>query len=195
MSETNDTATVEQSNTTEETEVVTTENVDTQPSDLSDIREMLKEQSAKLGKLEGQMARRAKKAKKVEPETPEKTNEADDSDLLQKTFLRSAEITAQDEVDLAMETANKWDIGLDVLVDDPDWKMKLERHRDAKANADATSNVKGDQSKGLAKDSVDYWVAKGTPPTREEVPDRKLRAKIARSLVNQAKTSKTFYND
>lgn len=125
----------------------------------------------------------------------EAEKKSDDFGLLEKSFLRSAGITAEDEVELARTTAKKWDMPIDKLVDDEDFKTKLEKMRTQKANELATSNIKGSGGKGQAKETLEYWVAKGTPPSREDVPDRKLRAQIARSMMANAKSSKTFYND
>src|SRR3990167_5880328 len=55
--------------------------------------------------------------------TPEKTK-PEEFGLLQKSFLRSAGITAEDEIELAKVTALKWGIEVDKLVDDEDFKIK-----------------------------------------------------------------------
>lgn len=128
-------------------------------------------------------------------DTPEKTTQPEHSDLIQKTFLRAAGITSQDEVELALTTARKWDMPVDKLVDDEDFKSKLEKHRSSKANIDATSNIRGDKGKVSAKDTPDYWLAKGVPPTAAEIPDRKARAKITKAFMDSARSSKMFYND
>ena len=115
---------------------------------------------------------------------------------LEKTILRSAQITAEDEVDLARSTAKKWGTDIESLLDDPDFQVKLKRLRDTKANELATSNIKGGQGVGQAKMTAEYWLSKGTPPTAAEVPDRKTRAAIARAFIGQGQTNgKRFYND
>jgi hypothetical protein len=151
----------------------------------------------KMNQTLGALKRELKDLRKPkdEPrETPTK-NQADQPELLQKTFLRAAQITAEDEVELALQTAKKWDMAIDKVVDDEDFKLKLERHRAAKANVEATSNIRGDKSTSSAKDSPAYWVAKGIPPTREQVPDGKARAKIARAMMESVKSGKKFYSD
>ena len=84
----------------------------------------------------------------------------------------------------------------EVLVDE-DFKVKLERQQTNRANVEATSGVKGGGGGGSdAKNTPEYWIAKGVPPTREQVPDRKTRANIVRAMMAGAKTSgKKFYND
>lgn len=144
----------------------------------------------------GSLKRELKDLKKPKDtaDTPKKT-ETDSSGLLEKGFLRAAGISDAEEVALALSTAKKWEMTVDTLVDDDDFKAKLEKHRTQKANLAATTDVKGDKGTSSAKNSVEYWVAKGTPPTPSEVPDRKTRAKIARAMMANEKSGKMFYND
>lgn len=119
-----------------------------------------------------------------------------DAELLQKTFLRAAQITAEDEVELALSLSKKWDMPIDKLVDDEDFLAKLEKTRTAKANEIATSGIKASPGSKGAVETPDYWIAKGTPPTADQVPDRKTRAGIVRAMMASASTSgKKFYND
>ena len=141
--------------------------------------------------------------KKVEPESTNKdksdgqTVTKDPDDLLEKAYLRSAQITDADEVELALTTAKKWGVSIDQLVDDEDFKLKLVKLRTKKSNDLATSNIKGNRASGQsqAKNTPEYWIAKGLPPTAEDVPDRKVRAKIARAMMESTKSTKKFYND
>ena len=140
-----------------------------------------------------------KKPKEDPAKETSKTNtDPSDSRLLErleKTALRTANITHEDDIDLARKTAKKWGMDLeDVLLDD-DFKTKLERQQTSRDNLNATSKVKGGAGTSQAKNTPEYWIAKGVPPTTADVPDRKARAKIARAMMSNAKTSKTFYND
>lgn len=136
-----------------------------------------------------------KKPKDTDVETPTKTK-SDNFGLVEKTFLRSAGIVDAEEVELARVTAKKWGVGIDEVVDDEDFKVKLERHRTTKSNEAATSNIKGSQGQSQAKNSPEYWQRLGKMPTREDVPDRKTRATITRQLMKNAQTGgKKFYND
>ena len=138
---------------------------------------------------------------KAHPEAPasKSGDKTDEFGLLQKSFLRTAGITSPDEVELARVTAKKWGISfneLDKLVDDDDFKLKLEKVRTDKSNADAVSNLRGGGGKTEAKNTPDYWIAKGVPPSAEQVTDRKTRVAIARAMMKDARTSgKKFYND
>lgn len=141
----------------------------------------------------GSLKREFKDLKKSLEETPPKTNT--DNGLLEKAFLRSAGLTKQTEVDLALSTAKKWNQPIDELVNDPDFLVKLQGLRDQEANVNATSNIRGGSGDSQAKYTAEYWQAKGTYPTAQDVPDRKVRAKIARAFMSSAKEGKKYYSE
>ncbi len=148
-----------------------------------------------LGSLKKEIKDYKKSTKESSADTSQ-TNKTDSSNLLQKSYLRAAGITAADEVDLALATAKKWGVEVDALVDDDDFKVKLEKVRAAKANADATSNIRGGQGGQQTKNSAEYWIAKGVPPSAADIPDRKSRQKINAAFLKANKGGgKTFYND
>jgi hypothetical protein len=129
-----------------------------------------------------------------------KNDKPDENHLLQKLeriSLRTAGITHADDAELARSTAKKWNMDLDEVLMDEDFKIKLEKQQTARANVEATSGVKGDKgNQGSSKFSPEYWIAKGTYPTRAEVPDRAVRTKIRESMIAKSKNSgKKFYND
>lgn len=125
-------------------------------------------------------------------------NQMEDFGLTEKAFLRSAGISDAEEVQLAKETSRKWGMDLDRLVDDDDFKLKLEKHRVTKSNAKAT-NVDGGSGTGqsTAKNSTDYWSERNILPTAKDVPDRKTRAKIALEMAQLSKGGGRgkFYNE
>lgn len=156
----------------------------------------------KLNRDLGSLKRELKDLKKPKEEPKQETpkNQSDDNQLLQKLerlSLRQAGIDHPDDVELARKTAKKWNTDIDEVLADEDFKVKLERQQRDRANTEATSEVKGSSGPASkAKADSAYWIAKGVPPTAEDVPDRKTRAKIAREMASKAKTSgKTFYND
>lgn len=186
--ENNDSVAVAPDTTTEEMET----DSDTIGNQSDDLRALIEEQNKQIGILK----RELKRSSKETSETPKKTtSESNVQDRLDALALRTAEITHEDDVELAKQTASKWNMAIEQIVEDEDFKAKLERQRDSRANAEATSNVKGNKTKGSPKQSADYWVAKGVPPTREQVPDRKLRAQIAKAMIQEVKTGKQFYSD
>ena len=152
----------------------------------------------KLNQTLGSLKRELKdlrKPKEETKETPSKNEKSEETGLLQKAYLRSAGITAEDEVELALTTAKKWDMPIDKLVDDEDFTVKLEKLRTNKANIDATSKIRGGKGPAEAKNDPAYWIAKGVPPTADQVSDRKTRSAIARAMMENKKSGKKFYNE
>lgn len=121
----------------------------------------------------------------------------DAPDLSEKAYLRAAGITDAEEVVLAFKTAKKFGVSIDQIVDDEDFKTKLEKHRATKANEQATSDIQGSGNAQGTNQTVEYWKAKGTHPTPSDIPDSKVRRGIVRELLESAKSGsgKKFYND
>lgn len=120
-------------------------------------------------------------------------------DLLKKYDSLALEIAGIKDTD-EVELVNKWKSETGREVDEirksKVFQSELQSLRDEKANALATSVKKVGGGQGQAKDTPEYWQTKGVPPTADQVPDRKTRAKIARAMMKNSGTSgKTFYND
>lgn len=115
---------------------------------------------------------------------------------LEKQALRSSGLTHTEDIELARNLAKKWNMDVDDVLGDEDFQAKLERQRTNRANVEATSGVKGSGARGSAKESTEYWLAKGTPPTPADVPDNTTRRKIVREMLKASKGKKLkFYND
>lgn len=150
----------------------------------------------KLNQTLGSLKRENKDLKKPKEETAQKESKPESSGLLQKSFLRAAQITHPEDVELALTTAKKWGIEVDELVDDADFQVKLEKARTARTNADATSNIRSGKGPAQVKNTTEYWQAKGERPSPADVPDRKTRVKIIRDMMKLGKSNgKKFYND
>lgn len=129
------------------------------------------------------------------PPIKEAKSNSDEFGLLQKTYLRSAGVIEEDEIELAKNIQSKTGLDWDKLVDDDYFKTKLEGLRTSKTNVIATSNIRGGKG-SETKNTPEYWIAKGEIPSREQIPDRTTRVKIARTMMANARTSgKKFYND
>lgn len=140
-----------------------------------------------------------KKPKADVKETSKTNDKPDDNRLMElatKSFLRSAGISKEKEIELALSLSKKWSINVDDLVSDEDFQVRLEKLRASESNALATSNVKGGSGGATqAKLTPEYWIAKGVPPTREDVPDRKTRVKIVEAMMGKNKGGDMkFYN-
>lgn len=160
---------------------------------------LTKSEYEKLNQTLGSLKRELKDLKKPKEETVKETStQSDNNPLLErieKMAIRQAGITEQEDIDLARNTAKKWGVDIDEVLTDPDFQAKLQRQQDARANPIATSNIKGGAGTSQAKNTPEYWIAKGTPPSASDVPDRKTRVKIARAFMDSSKNSKKFYSD
>lgn len=159
---------------------------------LKNAKEAIAQRDAKIAEMEKTLAEL--QGQKKSDSTPDK-KQPDEFGLLQKTYLRAAGITEEDEVELARDIQKRTGLDWDKLVDDDYFKTKLEALRTEKANKAATSNLRGGAAPGQAKNTTEYWIAKGTIPKPEDVPDRKLRAKIIREMMKQSKEGGKFYNE
>jgi len=178
-------------------EELESENVDWKAK-AQELKGIAKRRATQLSKAKAKLGDYQAKIKEFtpEPKSVPQDKKLDEFGLLQKTYLRSAGIVEEDEIELAKDLQKKTDLDWDKLVDDDYFKNKLEGLRTTKANELATAGIKGGGGGASgAKNTPEYWVAKGVPPTVEQVPDRKTRAIIARAMMANTKSGKKFYND
>lgn len=160
-----------------------------------------KEEYDKLNQTLGSLKRELKDLKKPKEEPPEtaKTNQPDNSLLekLERMALRQAGITHTDDMELAKNTAKKWGVDIDEVLNDEDFKVKLERQQANRTNIEATSGIKGSGTgSSQAKNTPEYWLAKGTPPSATDIPDAKVRRKISVAMFKAGtKDNLKFYNN
>ena len=188
---------LELESTTDATETKATEKVDTRV-ELTDAE--------KLARLEGSAKRLRRKlgldASEIREEVKEakieKTKRSDEFGLTELTFLKVEGIKSDDELKLVQDElalAGYKKDRLHELIGNPYFKSKLENLRTAKANSDATAEVKGGGAgESEAKQSAEYWIKRGELP-EQNAANRALRVKIANALRSQQKNSKVFYND
>jgi hypothetical protein len=158
----------------------------------------------KLNQTLGSLKRELKDLKKSKDETLDnsvknQSKSPDDNrtlERIEKMALKQANISHEDDITLARNLAKKWNMDIEDVLFDEDFQVKLKRQQDSRSNLEAISNIKsGSSNASQAKNTPEYWIAKGVPPTSSDVPDRKVRATIARAMMNNAKNSKKFYND
>jgi len=180
--------------------VVDTESNEAEGGDEADIVKVAKADYDKLNQTLGSLKRELKDFKKSKEETKETAQQTkpDENALLQKLermSLRQAGITEAEDIELARNTAKKWGVDIDEVIADDDFKVKLERQQTARANVKATSGVRGGAGTSQAKNTAEYWQAKGTPPTPADVPDRKTRQAIVSKMMQAEDSGGKFYNE
>lgn len=156
----------------------------------------------KMNQTLGSLKRELKDLKKPKDEPKEdtsKTNAKPDENRLlaelEEMALDNANISHIDDVELAKSTAKKWGVSLRNVLKDEDFKVKLARQQTGRDNLAATSRIKGGAGSSQAKNTPEYWIAKGAAPTPTDIPNLKDRAKVVRALMANEKSSKKFYND
>jgi hypothetical protein len=177
-------------------------NGEAEGGDETDVVKLAKADYDKLNQTLGSLKRELKDLKKPKEEPVEtaketKTNQPDNSLLqkLERMALRQAGITHTDDIELAQRTAKKWGVDIDEVLSDEDFKVKLEHQQSGRANVEATSNVRGGVGTSGAKNTPEYWLAKGVPPTATDIPDVKTRRKINVAFYKSGKQeSVKFYN-
>lgn len=151
-----------------------------------------------LGSLKRELKDLRKSSNETFKETTKKTEETSDNkslERLEKLAFKMANIDHEDDIDLARRTAKKWNMDVEDVLNDEDFKVKLEKQQNQRSNTLATSGIKGSGSQSQAKLNPEYWIAKGVPPTPNDIPDRQTRSKIVQSMISHSKVGKKFYNE
>lgn len=146
------------------------------------------------------LKRSMKKAVKSSDGKETQKNQTDDVDLsqkLEKLVLKQAGIAKDSEIELARKLQAETGKDIEDLLDSKYFQTELEALRTDEANAEASSGVKGDKTGGSSsKQSAEYWIAKGDYPTREQVPDPKVRRAVRDAMVSKQKSGGgKFYNE
>lgn len=156
----------------------------------------------KLNQTLGSLKKELKDLKKSSDKPKEEVSKESQPDnavmqRLEKMALRQAGITHGDDIELAQKTAKKWGMDIDEVLADDDFKVKLERQQTERSNVEATSKVRGSNSgPSQAKNTPEYWLTKGQPPTPADVPDSAIRRKIVSAFLKKARGNGKleFYN-
>jgi hypothetical protein len=167
----------------------------------AEVKQQLKAEADALSKANKELYSRAKKAegfeydktqkqwvKKAEPAAKKEENKKDSFDYGQKAFIASV-LGVKGEEELAL-LKDYLDNGkkLEDLADNKHFQNDLKDLREVKATKDATpSGTK--RSGNTAKDSVEYWLAKGELPPADQ-PD--LRRKVVNAKIERQKSSSPF---
>ena len=98
------------------------------------------------------------------PEAPKKSEKSDDKVLerLENMALKVSGISADDERELYSKWKESTGREADDIIGNKIFQAELADLRTAKANQEATSNVKGEKGESGVKNTPEYWIAKAT---------------------------------
>jgi hypothetical protein len=141
-----------------------------------------KRNKTKLEKLKLKNAERKGAEKAIE-----KQNNKQGFDYAEKAFLKASDIKP-DEYALVEEAMKATGKDLESVLDSKWFQAELKEQREAKVSKDAVpSGTK--RSSSSARDTVDYWIAKGELPPADQ---RELRTKVVNAKIKAANGGSPF---
>lgn len=171
----------------EETEDIEDVSEDIEESDTTDwkaealkARGIAKRYETKFKKLQ---EKPVAEAKTVEEKKVEKKG----FDYGEKAYLRSSGIEPS-EFDFVYEVMSNTGKPMEDVLESKYFQAELKERRDAKASKEALPS--GSKRSGqVARDSVEYWLAKGELPPPDQ---RELRTKVVNARIKQQQDQSTF---
>jgi hypothetical protein len=127
---------------------------------------------------------------KAEAEKAKQSQDKKDFDYAEKSYLLSNGIK-KEEIPFVWEQHQKSGRSIDDILDSKFFQNELKEKRELQATEEATpSGTK--RSGGSARDSVEYWLAKGQlpPPDQPELRRKVVNTKIATEQARSQFTSK-----
>jgi len=170
-----------------EEEVEETEDEESE-SDDSQQEQQKESPEAKLARL---TRMKAQLEKKLGISTEEKkTSKKGSLDYSQKAYLIASGIKGADEFGLVQEVIKSTGKALEDVIESKYFKAELNELREINKTSDANPSS-GNRSGNSARNTVDYWIAKGELPPASEV---ELRRKVVNARMQKAKSGGQFYN-
>lgn len=148
------------------------------------------QRNAGIAKRNATRLEKLKKASEAKIESPaDKTlkTEKKGFDYAEKAFLRSNDIKAE-EYDFVQEVMASTGKSLDEVLEAKYFQAELKERREAKASKDAIPNG-SKRSTGSARDTVEYWIAKGELPPYDQ---RELRHKVVKAKTELSRSKAKF---
>lgn len=145
------------------------------------------EAQGRLKRLQTKMSK-----SKEEPKEKEKSNKTNNGELgyAEKAYLRAEGVKGSDEFNLVREYIANTGKSLEEVLESKHFQNDLKDLRDEKSVKEALPNGTK-RAGGAARDSVEYWIAKGELPP---VSDPELRRKVVNAKIQTKKNSGMFYN-
>ena len=148
--------------------------------------------------LEQRQARLLRQLKQVnkklginDEEKPSRTSKKSEGfDWGEKAYLTSNGIKGSDEHEFTQKLQKQTGLDLDSLLEDTYFQTKLNEFREQKATTNATpSGTK--RSNNSSVDTVEYWIAKGELPPKDQV---EMRRKVVNARLKKEDSKGVFYN-
>lgn len=171
-------------------EEVTPEGATTPEEEIKEPERFEETPEAKHARLKRQIEQHEKKynLRPAEEPKPRKSGNKGDLDYGMKAFLTANGIKGADELSLVKEAMSATGKDLEDVIESRFFQAELKELREAKAVKDATpSGTK--RSTTSARDSVEYWIAKGELPPME---DFELRKKVVNAKIQKATVKDVF---
>lgn len=148
---------------------------------------------AKYDEVNGRFRRLEKKLEKLKdsPITTQESKQQNQTlDKMDRAILRMEKISSPDEVKLVEDIIKDTGKSLEQVLESKFFQSELKELRENKATEEATPT--GSKRSGQsARDTVDYWIAKGELPPWSE---RELRIKVVNAKI-QKQQSKNMFSD
>lgn len=146
---------------------------------------------ARKARLERQLKQLEKKNPDLFKKTEKKTSKkSDDFDYGEKAYLIANGIKEADEMEFVKDVMKETGKSLDAVVGSKFFQAELKERREDKATADATP--KGSKRSGQsAANTVEYWIAKGELPPKDQ---RELRQKVVNARISK-ESNKSMFTD
>ena len=144
----------------------------------------------KYKEMEGRLKRlQTKLDKKSETKESNKTNKGE-LDYGQKAFLAANGIKGADELTLVKDFMENTGKSLEEILENKHFLNEVKEIRDTKAVNDAVPGA-SKRGGGAARDSVEYWIAKGELPPANQP---QLRRDYVNAKLKKSKEGNMFYN-
>lgn len=157
-----------------------------------ELKGIAKRRATQLGKVKTKLTDLEGKIKELtsEPKPQDKKVEkkSDDIDYAQEAFLIANGVKEADEIELARGIAVDTGKSLKEVIGQSYFQFQLKELREAKAVKNALPSSSG-RSATSARDSVEYWIAKGELPPADQV---ELCRKVVNAKIAKAKNVKHF---
>ena len=185
----------EESNETKEEETTKEESKEEESTEKTKEEETDERPVETLEQRQARLLRQLKQVNKKlgidEDNKPSRTSKKSEGfDYGEKAYLAANGIKGSDEHEFTQKLQKQTGLDLDSLLEDTYFQTKLNELREQKATTNATpSGTK--RSNNSSVDTVEYWIAKGELPPKDQV---EMRRKVVNARLKKEDSKGVFYN-